>query len=217
MIPPVMHEKRPAEAGLAGAATRSRRLLVGGSNLSAAEFMQYRMPVGSGPSGKHVAQMRVARGAHDLGPAHPERVVASRGRSPCATGARTTASRCRTRTSRPTRTAACRSRRSDRCRCDGCPSSSPENARSVPFLRVTRNCSLVSCAFHSASLLCTLSTMGFLGFVGWTRFPRRRRRAPRAYAIVSPFRRAAYTSRADRAPACPWIRPPPTRSAATCA
>src|SRR4029450_6642392 len=30
---------------------------------------------------------------------------------------------------------------------------SPENARSVPFLRVTWNCSLVNCDFHSASVL----------------------------------------------------------------
>src|SRR5262245_27070413 len=38
---------------------------------------------------------------------------------------------------------------------------SPLNARSVPFLRVTLNCSGVSCAFHSASDLRILSTMSF--------------------------------------------------------
>ena len=33
----------------------------------------------------------------------------------------------------------------------------PVNGRSVPALRVTSNCSGVSCAFHSASVLCTFS------------------------------------------------------------
>ena len=151
-------------------------------------------------------KMRVARRADDLGATHPERVVRFLAH---------VLLRHRLRERRPSR-ARLELRLGSK---SGVPQHtqrymplrwlsqcSPVNARSVP-LRVTRNCSGVSCAFHSASDFETLSTMDFLVF---------KRACFGRYDIVS-LSPLSLTTPARRRTRPAWITSLPIRSAATSA
>ena len=139
-------------------------------------------------------KMRVARRADDLGATHEQSCVVRflahvllRHRL-----RRTTASRCRSRTSSPESKSGVPQQTQRYMPLRWLSQYSPENARSVPFLRVTRNCSGVSCAFQSAS--------DFVNLVdhGCPRASRADRTASRRYAIVSPFQSFALTRPARR-------------------
>ena len=121
------------------------------SNLSDAELMQYRRPVGSGPSSKtwpRCAGTRCRRPRPD----------SSRGwcrspgrRSGCRSASKSSASRCRNRTWFPTEQRPAAADAAIHARLVAVPVP-PVNAGSVPWRRVTLNCSGVSLSRHCSSL-----------------------------------------------------------------